>query len=61
MGIEEDLIYAASNGEMQEADRLSDQLLASKKGLDCKDIVSTSFCAIRVKQFHCVLLPAHVH
>ena len=56
------LCKAAMNGNMQEADRLSDRLLASKKGLDCKDPdnVSTSFCAIRVKQCHCVLLPAHV-
>ena len=49
MNIEGDLIDAACGGSMQEADRLSDRLLASKKGLDWKDAVSTSFCAIRVE------------
>ena len=60
MGIEQELCQAAESGDMQEADRLSDQLLASGEGLDWKDGVRTSFCAIRVKQCHCVLLPAHV-
>ena len=55
------LIDAARDGNMQEADRLSDQLLASGEGVNCKDHVSTSFCAIRVKPCHCAPLPAHVY
>jgi len=41
-----DLCNAARNGNMQEADCLSDQLVASGEGVNLKDGVSTSFCAI---------------